>query len=422
LIDTREELTYALHEAAELEHGLLIQYLFAAFSLKKHIDEGITGEQQELIRKWEKQILTVAREEMVHLGTVCNLLSAIGAAPHFTRPNFPQEATKYYPFSFTLSRFSDESLYRFIRFELPKGEKPPPPPQIRDSLLKKIDSQMLTVLFNVSPDPLEYEYVGELYRKVREGFDMIPEETLFIGPKTGQEDEKWSERISISQVVDRQTANNAIDLIIDSGEGSPGHRERSHYDTFLKMRAELNEQLQRHSDFDPSRLVVPNPRTRKFHRDAPATQGTTFIENESAKSVAELFNECYEIVLLMLSQLYSFGGESAQQRDTLRQSSRQFMTSVLRPIAEILTEMPAITTTENNSHNGNAGPTFELYGSLQISTQQTSRWIIVKEGLDAVANEARILSSMNQRLNFVSENLLLIKQNIEQTLALEEKL
>ena len=104
MIDTREELTYALYEDAELEHGLLIQYLFASLSLKKRLDEGITGEQQELIRKWEGQILTVAREEMVHLGTVCNLLSAIDAAPHFTRPNLPQEANKYYQFSFTLSR------------------------------------------------------------------------------------------------------------------------------------------------------------------------------------------------------------------------------------------------------------------------------------------------------------------------------
>jgi hypothetical protein len=420
MIDTREELTYALHEAAELEHGLLIQYLFAGLSLKKHLDEDISGEQQELIRKWEEQILTVAREEMVHLGLVCNMLSAIGAAPHFSRPNFPQEATKYYPFSFTLSRFSDESLYRFIRFELPKGEKPPPPPQMRDSMLKSIDSRMLAVLFNVSPDPLEYEYVGELYRKVREGFDKIPEEKLFIGPKAGQEEEKWSERISVSRVINRRTANKAIDLIIDSGEGSPGHRKGSHYDTFMKMRTELNEQLKHQPDFDPSRLVVPNPRTQKFHRDAPTTHGTTFIENESSRSVAELFNECYEIALLMLSQLYSFGGESAQQRDALRQSSRQIMTSVLRPIAEILTEMPATTT--STSHNGNAGPTFELYGSLQISTQQSSRWIIVKEGLDAIANDARALSSINKRLNFVSDNLLLIKQNIEQTLALEEKL
>ena len=419
MIDTREELTFSLHEAAELEHGLLIQYLFAALSLKKRLDEGISGEQQEIIRRWEEQTLTVAREEMVHLGLVCNMLSAIGAAPHFSRPNFPQEATKYYPFSFTLNRFSDESLYRFIRFELPKGEKPPTPPQMRDLMLKGIDNKMLTVLFNVSPDPLEYEYVGELYRKVREGFDVIPEERLFIGPKAGQEEEKWSERISVSRVINRRTANKAIDLIIDSGEGSPGHRKGSHYDTFLKMRTELKEQLKHQPDFDPSRLVVPNPRTRKFHRDAPMTQGTTFIENESSKSVAELFNECYEIALLMLSQLYSFGGESAQQRDTLRQSSRQIMTSVLRPIAEILTEMPATTST---SHNGNAGPTFELYGSLQISTQQSNRWIIVKEDLDAVANDARVLSSINKRLNFVSDNLLLIKQNLEQTLALEEKL
>ncbi len=422
MIDTREELTYALYEAAELEHGLLIQYLFAAFSLKKRLEEGITGEQQELIRKWEGQILTVAREEMVHLGTVCNLLCSIGAGPHFTRPNFPQEADKYYPFSFTLSRFSDETLYRFIRFELPKDEQPPKPPQIRDPLLKKIDSKMLAALFNVSPDPLEYEYVGELYRKVREGFNTIPEDTLFIGPKAGQEDDsdEWSERISVLRVVDRQTANQAIDSIVCSGEGSPGHREGSHYDTFLKMRTELDEQIHRRPDFDPSRPVVPNPRTRKFHRDAPTTQGTTLIDNDSAKRVAELFNECYEIVLLLLSQLYSFGGEIAQQRDTLRHSSRQFMTSVLRPMAEILTEMPA--TTSNNSHDGNAGPTFELYGSLQISTQQSSRWIIVKEGLDAVANEAKALSSVNQRLNFVSENLLLLKQNIEKTLALEEKL
>jgi hypothetical protein len=36
-----------------------------------------------MIRKWEGQILTVAREEMAHLGTVCNLLSAIGATGIF---------------------------------------------------------------------------------------------------------------------------------------------------------------------------------------------------------------------------------------------------------------------------------------------------------------------------------------------------
>jgi hypothetical protein len=35
LIDTREEMIYALNEAAEIEHGLMIQYLFAALTRRK---------------------------------------------------------------------------------------------------------------------------------------------------------------------------------------------------------------------------------------------------------------------------------------------------------------------------------------------------------------------------------------------------
>jgi hypothetical protein len=420
LIDTREELIYALYEAAELEHGLMIQYLFAALTMKKRLDEAITGTQQELIRKWEGQILTVAREEMAHLGTVCNLLSAIGGSPHFERPNFPQKATKYYPFSFTLMRFSDEALYSFIRFELPKDEIPPSPPIIRDPLIRKLDKQALSRLFNFSPDPLEYDYVGELYRRIREGFNTIPEQNLFIGPRSGQDYEYWSQRVSILRVTDRKTANIAVDSIIDNGEGSPGKRQGSHYDTFLKMRMELNTQIQAQADFEPSRFVVLNPRTRKYHRDTPNTQETTLIENTDAKRVAELFNACYEVVLLMLSQLYSFGGESLQERDALRQASRQLMSSALRPIAEILTEMPATAT--NDPNQGNAGPTFELYGNLQLSTQQSNRWLILNERLDAVVNEGAKLSSVNQRLKFISENISLIKHNIEQTLMSEEKL
>jgi hypothetical protein len=421
LIDTREELINALYEAAELEHGLMIQYLFAAFTMKKSLVERITGAQQELIRKWEGQILTVAREEMAHLGTVCNLLSAIGGPPHFERPNFPQEATKYYPFSFTLTRFSDDSLYRFIRFELPKGEKIPTPPVLRDPLLKKFNNALLSRLFNISPDPIEYKYVGELYRKIRKAFDTIPKEDLFIGPQSGQDYEYWSPRVSILRVVDRNTAKVAVNSIIDNGEGSPGKRKGSHYDTFMKMRTELSTQIKTQINFEPSRPVVLNPRTRKHHRDAPVTQGTvTLIQNRDAKKVAELFNACYEIILLMLSQLYSFGGESFQERGALRQASRQLMTSALRPIAEILTEMPATNT--NNPNEGNAGPTFELFGSLQLSTQEAGRWIILGERLNAAANEAARLSSLNQRLDLISQNILLVKQNIELTLATEEEL
>ena len=39
VIEHREALIYMLCEAAELEHGLMCQYLFAAFSLKESRDE-----------------------------------------------------------------------------------------------------------------------------------------------------------------------------------------------------------------------------------------------------------------------------------------------------------------------------------------------------------------------------------------------
>ena len=45
VIEHREALIYMLCEAAELEHGIMCQYLFAAFSLKQTADEGLTEDQ-----------------------------------------------------------------------------------------------------------------------------------------------------------------------------------------------------------------------------------------------------------------------------------------------------------------------------------------------------------------------------------------
>src|SRR5438132_11090959 len=90
VIEHREALIYMLCEAAELEHGIMCQYLFAAFSMKEQAGEGLTEAQAATVRRWRKQISHVAAQEMLHLALVQNLLSAIGAAPHLSRPNFPQ--------------------------------------------------------------------------------------------------------------------------------------------------------------------------------------------------------------------------------------------------------------------------------------------------------------------------------------------
>src|SRR6266699_4007014 len=82
VIEHREALIYMLCEAAELEHGIMCQYLFAAFSLKQAAAEGLSDTEVAAAERWRKQVSHVATQEMLHLALVHNLLSAVGAAPH----------------------------------------------------------------------------------------------------------------------------------------------------------------------------------------------------------------------------------------------------------------------------------------------------------------------------------------------------
>jgi len=93
VIEHREALYYMLCEAAELEHGIMCQYLYAAFSLKQSEAEGLSPEEAQAVQRWRKHISHIATQEMLHLSLVQNLLSAIGGAPHLSRPNFPHPAT-----------------------------------------------------------------------------------------------------------------------------------------------------------------------------------------------------------------------------------------------------------------------------------------------------------------------------------------
>jgi len=86
VIEHREALICMLCQAAELEHGIMCQYLFAAFSLKQREDEVLTPDELEAVMRWRPTIDHVATQEMLHLALVQNVLSAIGAAPHLTRP------------------------------------------------------------------------------------------------------------------------------------------------------------------------------------------------------------------------------------------------------------------------------------------------------------------------------------------------
>src|SRR6266508_1800238 len=88
-VDSREQLVYLLTQAAELEQGILCGYLFALYSLKRDPGDGLDPEQLALVTRWGDTLAEIAVQEMLHLSLATNLLTAVGATPHFHRPNFP---------------------------------------------------------------------------------------------------------------------------------------------------------------------------------------------------------------------------------------------------------------------------------------------------------------------------------------------
>jgi hypothetical protein len=397
MIDTREELTVALHEAAELEHGLMIQYLFPAFSMKKRLDEGLSAPHQRRARSWQAAILGVAVEEMGHLGTVCNLLASIGEGPHFDRPNFPQRSG-YYPFDFDLVPFSDEALYRMLVFELPQGEPLPPPPRTPES--DRLTTESVQA-FAAAPDPLTYDYVGELYGTIADGFRRIDEKELFIGPPSAQVDNRWSVSLDLRQVVDRSSALAAIEDIVVDGEGSPQARDSSHYGRFAQVRQEYEES----GLFAAARPVVVNPQTR-HQRDA-SSDGTLIVD-ERTRRVAELFNGAYGSVLLMLEQFFGSTSETPEQRAVLRASTSQLMSVAIRPLAEVLTELPAV----GPESPATAGAPFEIYDRESASPFPSARWTILLERLQAVIDDARSLGGELPRVAAVGDTVRHARRNL----------
>lgn len=144
-IRTREDLLDALSVAAELEHLLLCQYLFAAYTVKRSPDEGLDAVQLSKAREWGSSVTLVARQEMEHLGLVMNMRSAIGGEPYFKRPNFPQKLDYFgrSDLKQTLTPLDRDTMARFRWFEQPH---PAPGPHYCEELRSTAAAHLATRL------------------------------------------------------------------------------------------------------------------------------------------------------------------------------------------------------------------------------------------------------------------------------------
>jgi len=378
VIEHREALIYALCQAAELEHGIMCQYLFAAFSLKQATAEGLTEDQVATATRWRKQISHVAAQEMLHLALVHNLLSAIGGAPHLARPNLPVPAN-HYPAGVQLALlpFGEQALRHFMFLERPEGM------DLADAEGLAAVGRAVPLISerDIVPQGQDFATVGHLYRSIEAGFEHLAathgEDWLFVGPPRAQATAanfRWPELVC---VTDLASARRAIDEILEQGEGPRGVWRDAHFGQFVSILDEYQQLCAANPGFDPVRPVLAaNVRPHERDADHPV------ITDPLTARVTDLFNVCYEILLQIFERFFAHTEESDDQLQVLADATIALMVRVIKPLGDVITTLPV-----GPGHPGRtAGPSFELfYENDYLMPHREAAWALLAERLDQAA-------------------------------------
>src|SRR5262245_48875471 len=373
VIEHREALIYMLCQAAELEHGIMCQYLFAAFSLKQRTDEGLTPEELEAVTRWRHTIAHVATEEMLHLALVQNVLSAIGAAPHLTRPNLPAPA-HHYPAGVTLTLvpFGERALQHFMFLERPEGMELEGAQDIDAPVHEAVP---LMAEGDIVPQLQDFATIGHLYRSIEHGLarlaDKFGERNLFVGPPRAQATSTYFRWPELVAVTDLASAQLAMDTILEQGEGARGHWETAHFGEFARILADYREMLAANPAFDPVRPIL-FAKVRRGERD----DAIPLIGDRVTAQCADLFNVSYEILLQILERYFAHTEETDAQLGTLANAALTLMVAVIKPLGDLITTLPV-----GPDHPGRTGgPSFELfYEDDDLLPHRESAWVLLEE-------------------------------------------
>jgi Ferritin-like len=468
-ITSKPELLRALHEAAEIEQQLMVQYLYAAFSLKKRPDARCSPAQFEAVRRWGSTLLMVARSEMEHLALANGILTALGSDPYFGRENIPRQS-RYYLGShlaafgarrhavvpcdipFVFERFDLATIGRFVCAESPGydtlKENGDPIPQwcfgTPESPCGSHDEAAYAkgagptgearyplARTHLTPQKRAGDLAGagdgenfhpgtiqELYDAIQEAINTLP--NLFTGNPNQQVYVPVEYQINIFPITDVASANLAIGLIVEEGEGidaPPGFQ--SHFRRFYDIREELHAELVRDPRFVPSLPLPKNP-TREA------------VTDPFARRTFDLFNYTYATLLFVLSSLYKNFVPVANQSYPFFSSALQetafgpTMTMLLRPIAEVL----AHSRSGDGEHT--TGPDYHLspedeerlfhyddrtLGNINFFLDRFGHIIAELQALSgadlgAVAREADDVPFLRRQLHFVLESATAMSNNL----------
>jgi len=431
-LSPREKAEALLTVAAEIEHALLVQYLYAAYLLKNANDQTLSSEQKKAVANWRRTIRDIAEEEMGHLMTVQNLRRVIGLGPTFARDEFP--ILDLFPFAFHLGPLTQKTLAEYVVAESPTNDTTHPAlPEIikvatGDGAMPVnhvgILYGLLGVIFAASPKDIISDASGQdpWYTMVRDiaiaayqqnasegawhlsggqfdpttlpmqasanDFGVIPGAVLPPPP------EGEPPQIRVWQCANRDDAKEALRDIGLQGEGAaqpPPSEEGSHFERFYAIYTGDDQQLPFPKDqWVPTYSAPTDPVISNDATDPSA------ISEPKAQAYAILADLRYALVLGLLNQYLV--------TDPIHRATLMFANFTLANwavnemvgLSELAPTLAGLPRSKAGPDKGNAALPFTLPGVLTPPVAQAEQWDLLIQRLQAIIDqEAAIIKTYN---------------------------
>ncbi|AOY82113.2 ferritin-like domain-containing protein [Moorena producens JHB] len=428
----RDEAALLLTVAAEVEHALMVQYLYAAYSVR---DDQTNHETKGRVRSLYQRLAQLAREEMGHLMTVQNLLHLIGAPLNFEREDSPFES-KLYPFRFKLEPLSKQSLAKYITAERPAEQG-------------EIDNETWQRLLYIAKiarranDGRPIQHVGAIYERLIQLFGNAEEglkdqdfhtdridlqgtwDDWGYDEGLGSNDKSESRRVYVDTFEGshpttlRKEAVKALEIIAEQGEGY-GSTVDSHFERFFQLYKDFEKLKNEGVEFvwpvatNPS-TTPPRPILGKRNLDdyiRAAFEERGYIANCCARNWGQLFNLRYRLLLAFLIHFLKITGRRyvSSGPDKGDRTPRGLLLlwafdemRHLKKIAQKMVRLPL-----KLYYNGvTAGPPFQLPYTLDLPDLERDRWRVhldvVKASLTLVEKALQDDGSPDQKDPFLED-------------------
>jgi hypothetical protein len=388
----RDYTIFLLTIAAQIEHSLMVQYLYAGYSLGG--PQVPVGRQND-VAAWRQLILGIAKEEMGHLITVQNVLRFLGAPLAIDRQDYPWDS-QIAPYPFTLERLTRASLAKYIVVESPENWPKDVTPQDRAEIEK------LAAGYGGS----HINRVGKLYSaliKIINDATRLP--TSVFHPETYPSQASWDEwgraygkgargssiaktkttpDVLIMRMASRTDAVAALKAVAEQGEApgteSASDPEKSHFRRFL----DIYRKFPKDNSWDPARPIPDNPSAP----GTPAGAHQTPITSYEGGLWANIFNLRYRMLLSYLAHTYQQSATQPGDDGGARRGliiNRMFGEMYnLRSVATVLVHLPLA-----DGSKQCCGPTFQMPYTLQLPQTDAGYWTL---HLDLIAATASLLA------------------------------